>query len=164
MNPYFSIIIPAYNEEKYIEKTLLSLQNQSYSDYEAIVVLNGCTDSTEKVVKKFKKLNIRYVVRPEAQVSQARNYGAELAHGKVLIFLDADTQLLPDTLKRIKEEFTVEYAVATTLVLPDATALKFRLAMNFKNNYNRLKWYEGCSGILVTWKKILMLFMDIILY
>jgi glycosyltransferase involved in cell wall biosynthesis len=153
MHPYFSIIIPAYNEEKYVEKTLNSIQSQSFSDYEVIVVLNGCTDNTEKAVKKYKKLNLRYFVRPEPQVSRARNYGAELAKGKVLVFLDADTQLLPDTLKRIKEDFTIDYAVATTLVLPDVTDLKYKVAMNFKNNYNRMKLYEGCSGILITWKK-----------
>lgn len=157
MHPYFSIIVPAYNEEKYIEKTLSSIKNSSVQDFEIIIVLNGCTDDTEKKIKIFTKNNqqnsLKYFSLPEANVSKARNYGVEFAQGKVLIFLDADTQLLPDTLKRIKEDFTVEYAVATTLVLPDATNLKFRLAMNLKNSYNRTKLYQGCSGILITWKK-----------
>ena len=52
MAVFLSVIIPAYNEEKYIRKTLYSLQLQKFQDFEVIVVANGCTDGTESVVRK----------------------------------------------------------------------------------------------------------------
>lgn len=156
-----SIIIPAYNEEKYIEKTLHSIAQQRYRNYEVIIVMNGCTDGTEKTVEHFKnnikkkniKNKIKYFFLPHAHVSKARNYGAEEAQGEVLVFLDADTQLSPDSLRKISEQFTEDYSVATTKVLPDINSFKFRLAMRIKNGYNTTKLYEGCSGILICWKK-----------
>ena len=51
----FSIIIPANNEEKYIEKTINSIKEQSFKDYEIIVVANGCTDNTAEIVKNNQK-------------------------------------------------------------------------------------------------------------
>ena len=55
MDPKISIIIPAHNEENYIKKTLHSIKQQTYQNYEAIVVSNGCTDKTEEIVNKFCK-------------------------------------------------------------------------------------------------------------
>ena len=53
-----SVIIPAYNEEKYITKCLNSLIEQNYDDFEIIVVLNNCTDNTESIVNGFKNVKI----------------------------------------------------------------------------------------------------------
>ena len=55
-HPKISVIIPAHNEEKYIEKTLESLTKQDFADFETIVVANGCTDKTEEKVKKHQKI------------------------------------------------------------------------------------------------------------
>ena len=48
-----SVIIPAYNEEKYIEKTLKSIKKQNFKHYETIVVCNGCTDNTKDIAKRY---------------------------------------------------------------------------------------------------------------
>ena len=58
MNTTISIIIPAHNEQNYLEKTLESVTNQTYSEYEIIVVLNGCSDDSEKIVRKFRNVKL----------------------------------------------------------------------------------------------------------
>lgn len=148
--PLISIIIPAHNEEKYIEKTLESVQRQTFSDYEVVVVANGCTDRTKEIVRKFKDERINLVSLSIANVSRARNYGASKSSGEIFVFLDADTELEEDlVLEKIKEEFTEDYSIATTKVVPDSPEWKYKLAMQFKNIYNYWGIYHGCSGVLI---------------
>ena len=149
--PQLSIIIPAYNEEKYIEKTLQSISAQPFSDYEVIVVANGCTDKTEELLKDHHKNDrrIRYFSLPKANVSIARNAGAVNAQSEMLLFLDADTQLAPESLPYLHREFKNGLAVATTKARPDASSWKFWFALRIKNLYNSLQLYQGCSGALI---------------
>lgn len=153
MPPQISIIIPAYNEEKYIRKTLRSLKLQTNQNYEAIVVANGCTDKTEEIVKKRATEKLRLLSLPQANVSVARNAGALNAQGKILLFLDADTILEKDSLQKIYQQFTEEFSVATTKVNPDENKLKFKAAMLFKNFYHCTNLYQGCSGALICRKE-----------
>ncbi len=153
MKPVYSIIIPAHNEEKYLEKTIQSIRTQSFQDYELIIVTNGCIDKTEEIAKKHEGKKIRLLSLPKPNVSVARNAGALNAQGEMLIFLDADTQLAPDALQKIKEEFTQDYAVATTTVQPDLPEFSYRLALGFKNFYNSMNIYQGCSGVLICRRK-----------
>jgi glycosyltransferase involved in cell wall biosynthesis len=129
------------------------LKQQTNQDYEVIVVTNGCTDTTEETVKKRLGKNLRHFSMPKANVSRARNHGASKANGDILLFLDADTTLAKDSLQVIKKEFTSQYSVGTTKVLPDDTAVKFRIAMAFKNVHNRTGFYKGCSGALICRKE-----------
>ncbi|MBU0457331.1 MAG: glycosyltransferase [Nanoarchaeota archaeon] len=153
MPPKFSIIIPAHNEEEYIKKTLHSIKNQTYQNYETIVVTNGCTDKTEEIVKKRLNDKTKHLSLSKANVCIARNSGAFEAQGEIFLFLDADTTLEDDSLQKINEQFSSEYSVATTKVLPDSDNLKYRLAMKFKNLYNSTNIYNGCSGALICRKE-----------
>ncbi|MDP3989817.1 MAG: glycosyltransferase [archaeon] len=146
MSPYFSVIIPAHNEEGYIRETLHHLKEQTYQDFEVIVVTNGCTDKTEEIVKN---RDVNHFSLSQPNVSRARNYGANKAQGDVLLFLDADTTLAKDALQVMKTEFTEKYSVATTKVVPDKTELKFAIAMGWKNLNLSLGTYKGCSGALL---------------
>ena len=148
-----SIIIPANNEEDYIAKTLHSIRNQTYQDYETIVVSNGCTDKTEQIVEKKVNDKLRHFSISDANVSIARNYGAKQASGDTLLFLDADTLLNTDSLHKINVGFTSKHAVATTKVKPDENKAKYQFAMWFKNFYHRTNLYQGCSGALVCRKE-----------
>lgn len=125
-----SIIIPAHNEEKYIESTLKSIKNQPFKDYEIIVVCNGCIDFTYKIAKKYtnKVFNIK-----EANVSKARNYGASKAKYNKLIFLDADIQLTKNTLPIISKI----NCFGTCKALPDKNKLSHSIIMKIKNLINR---------------------------
>ena len=149
MAPYFSVIIPAHNEENYIRPTLHSLKSQTFQDFEVIVVANGCTDETEDIVKKRANERLRLLSLPKANVSVARNAGALNAQGKLLLFLDADTRLEDDALRMIKEQFQDNHAIATTKVLPDSAELKFRILMGLKNFDNQTKIFKGFSGTII---------------
>ena len=147
--PQISVIIPAHNEEKYLGKTLDSLRQQNFLDYETIIVCNGCTDQTENVAQKYNNQNTKITNLDEANVSLARNKGAELAVGEILVFLDADTLLENKALQTILNEFKENHTVATTKTRPDISKLKYNLALGLKNFYNQTGIYKGCSGVLI---------------
>ena len=149
--PDISIIIPAHNEENYIRKTLHSIKNQTYQNFEIIVVANGCTDKTEEIVRKRSNDKLKLFSMSQAHVSRARNYGADKAEGNFLLFLDADTSLDVNSLKKINQNFTEKHSVATTLVNPDNK--KFKFLMNLKNFHNKTGLYKGCSGVLICKKE-----------
>lgn len=153
MPPKISIIIPAHNEENYLRPTLFSIKNQTFQDYETILVANGCTDGTERIAIKRADDKLKLFSLPQANVSLARNKGAEMAQGEILLFLDADTLLDPETLQKINQQFNESCAIATTKVKPDEDKLKYRFLMAAKNFYNLTGIYTASSGALACRKK-----------
>jgi len=97
-----SVIIPARNEEKYIESCIRSVKLQDFSDYEIIVVDNGSTDKTVEIAKT---LGVRVVSEPKVGLHRAREKGREIARGDLLVYLNADMKILPLYLSRIFEHF-----------------------------------------------------------
>lgn len=101
--PKVSVIIPTHNREKYIERAVKSVLRQTYKDYELIVVDDGSTDKTKKIVKKYVKRHpkkVRYIYQDNRGPSAARNTGIRNAQGKYITFLDSDDEYLPKMLKR----------------------------------------------------------------
>lgn len=96
-----SIIIPVYNLEDYIATTLKSCREQSYSDFEVIIVDDGSTDSSSERIRPYlDDHRFRYFRQKNAGVSAARNKGIEESTGEFITFLDGDDTLAPDTLER----------------------------------------------------------------
>ena len=91
--PFVTIIIPAYNAEKYILKTLHSCLNQTYKNIEVVVVNDGSTDKTENKIRGIKNEKIRFFSGDNYGPSHARNIGIREAKGEWLVFLDADDWL-----------------------------------------------------------------------
>ncbi len=89
-----SVIIPVYNTEKYIEKCLRSLANQTTQDFEVVIVNDGSTDDSKLVIQKCIRdkiiNNLIYLEKENGGLSDARNYGVQHANGKYIIFLDSD--------------------------------------------------------------------------
>jgi len=83
-----SIIVPVYNAEKYIEKCLDSILNQTYKNIEVIVVNSGSTDNSEAIIKQYE--DIKYIQAGNNGVSVARNIGIESVTGDYFCFVDAD--------------------------------------------------------------------------
>ena len=112
-----SIIIPVYNIEKYIEKAILSVVNQTYPDFELLLVNDGSTDSSYEICKKWEKKDSRIQVinKENGGVSSARNLGMELAKGDYLFFLDGDDWIREDCLEKLMFHMTPE----TDLVISD---------------------------------------------
>lgn len=96
---FFSVIIPLYNKENFIENTIKSVLNQTFQDFEIIVVNDGSTDKSEEKLLQFKDLRIRYFSKENEGVSIARNFGIEKAQSDFITFLDADDYWYPNFLK-----------------------------------------------------------------
>ena len=102
--PYFSIIIPMYNRERFIARTIDSLINQDYDDYEIIVVDDGSTDKSADVVRKYSDLRIKLISHKlNRGVGPARNTGVDRARGIWVICFDSDDELLPGALSLISK-------------------------------------------------------------
>lgn len=99
--PKMTVIIPAYNSEKFISQTLDSLLSQTLDDLEIVVVNDGSTDSTKQIVEKYSKEHpfIKQFEQENAGVSAARNFGLENATGEYVVFLDADDYYSPSSLE-----------------------------------------------------------------
>lgn len=99
----YSIIIPIYNVEKYLEDCIKSVINQEYDNYELILIDDGSTDKSSIICDKFKKKYDNIIVRHKKNggVSSARNMGKLLANGDFIIFLDGDDQLKSNCLEKI---------------------------------------------------------------
>lgn len=96
--PKISIIIPLYNKEAEIERTILSVLHQNYRDFELVVVNDGSTDGSLNVINSISDVRVRVVSQENAGVSAARNRGIKEAKGDYVLLLDADDILLPDAL------------------------------------------------------------------
>jgi len=91
-NPKISVIIPVYNGERTLKQCLSSVLNQSYKNYEVIVVNNNSTDKTKEIVHNLKDSarRIEYVFAEKHSIGAARNEGVEIAEGDIIVFTDAD--------------------------------------------------------------------------
>lgn len=97
---FFSIIIPTYNRASFIVKTIQSIINQTYSNFEIIVVDDGSTDNTEEVVKSIKDERIKYHKKENSERGAARNFGAKKAKGGFITFVDSDDLVYNDYLEQ----------------------------------------------------------------
>ena len=115
-----SIIIPVFNREKLIVETLNSIQNQSYTNWECIIVDDGSTDSTENCIQTFveKDKRFAYYHRPITYIKGAnscRNYGFEVSSGEFINWFDSDDVMLPDCLEQRIKAFTptLDFVIAS---------------------------------------------------
>jgi len=101
---FFSIIIPSYNRAQRIEATISSILNQTFSDWELILVDDGSTDSTKEIIKSIKDDRIKYFYKENGERGAARDFGAQKANGKFLNFFDSDDLMLKDHLQKAFEK------------------------------------------------------------
>lgn len=92
MEKMISVVIPLYNKENQVAKTINSVLMQTYDNYEIIVVNDGSTDASDKVVESFNDPRIRIINQENSGVSLARNRGIIEARGEYIAFLDADDE------------------------------------------------------------------------
>lgn len=109
-NLIVSIIVPAYNEEKYLEECLVSIKNQAYSSIELVIVDDGSTDRTTEIAKKYADV---FVTQKHQGPGIARNKGAGMAKGSILVFIDADMYLDKNYIKDITDPIIKRIANAT---------------------------------------------------
>lgn len=90
MTPFFSVVIPLYNKEQFIENTLKSVINQTFKDFEIIIINDGSTDGSLKKLKLFKDERITVYNQKNSGLSSARNEGIKKTQADYIAFLDAD--------------------------------------------------------------------------
>jgi glycosyltransferase involved in cell wall biosynthesis len=123
--PTISVVIPARNEEGFVSAALSSVAQQDYpvDRLEAIVVDNGSTDQTSCVAVEFGDVHPALTVRVTAElvrgVGRAKNTGASIATGELLVFLDADSRMEPDLAWQVAQSYLRHHRVASIKVLAD---------------------------------------------
>ena len=122
-----TIIVPVYNDERYIGRCINSLINQKYSNLDILIINDGSTDNTEKICKVLsnKDKRIRVINKKNGGVSSARNMGIELAKGKYIFFIDSDD--------------TIDINAISTLVLnrkeKELVGISYRKCMRNQREY-----------------------------
>lgn len=95
-----SVIIPSYNSASYLAEAIQSVLDQTFSDFEIIIIDDGSTDHTPETVREFSDSRIHYIWQANKGISGARNTGIRAAQGTYVAFLDADDWFLPQKLAR----------------------------------------------------------------
>jgi teichuronic acid biosynthesis glycosyltransferase TuaG len=96
--PVVSVIIPAYNAQEFLARAIRSVERQTFTDFEIVVVDDGSTDATAEAAQAFSR--VRFFRRPHLGAAAARNRGLQEAGGDLVAFLDADDEWLPEKLAR----------------------------------------------------------------
>jgi glycosyltransferase involved in cell wall biosynthesis len=123
-----SVIVPALNEEKYINNVIKGLKAQSFRDFETIIVDGGSTDKTCEIAKE----SARIIVDKRKGIGRARNTGAKVAKGKILVFIDADTKPSKGLLKAYHDTFKSNSVVAATGPILPLEKTNKRIAVGYK--------------------------------
>ena len=134
-----SVIIPVYNSEKTIEKSLISIKNQTWSgDFEILIVNDGSTDKSAEIIQNYQQKNpeqnITLIHQENVGVSRARNAALKIAKGDFIAFLDSDDEWLPQ-----KTERQVQFLKDENLQIDFLTSLWNEKKVSFPysvNNHN----------------------------
>ena len=140
-----SVIIPTLNEEKYIPKLLDCIKEQTYTNFEIIVVDANSKDNTLKIAKKY---GCRIFLEPKNEVGHpgmARNIGAKNAKGEYLLFLDSDITFHKDFLKNIKSQLEQKKAVVAT-ARPCTKNVIFDGLNSLYLDFFSIWWYPRAPG------------------
>ena len=116
MKPEVSIILPSYNYENYIGKTIDSVLNQSYPNWELIIIDDGSMDNSLDVIKRYKDKRIHLFTQKNKGVSSTLNRGIRNSNCKYICFLDADDKYHPDKLDAQVEYMNSGFDIVTTQV------------------------------------------------
>ena len=162
-NPLVSVVVPVFNMEKHIEETLLSIQNQSYTFFEVLVIDDYSTDATKSIIEKFVKSDSRFTYIKTLQNSNKpavpRNIGLKHAKGKYVAFLDHDDIWFG---KKIERQIRVlenrpDLAMVHSHLWDFTERSKFRGLVLLPNPFRRLASHEllrkhnvvQCSSTLI---------------
>ena len=153
--PFFSVVIPVFNREKLIEKTLSSVLDQTFDDFEVIVVDDGSTDDTIQVLSRFSESilskSMTVLQQKNAGPGAARNAGIEGASGQYVAFLDSDDLWFPWTLETYKQVIdrthanfisgvAFDFSQPSELETIEARSLEFETFKDYLSAHHRAVW------------------------
>jgi len=152
MDKKVSVIIPAYNEEKNIQRVIEKYRSQNYPGLEIIVVANNSTDRTFEIAQQYADAVLD--IKENIGVCKARNEGAKIATGDIFIFSDADSFLSQEAVEKIVP-CILPFNVGTPLGRADNNKLTGQFFFFIKNWLHRLGIYKGIiDGVLICHKDI----------
>src|SRR5580692_1553381 len=107
-SPKVTVLMPAYNAGKYIGEAITSVLEQSFTDFELLIINDGSTDNTEKIIRSFKDSRIVLINQDNKGIAAALNAGLNMARANYIARFDADDICYPDRLK-IQYDFITTY-------------------------------------------------------
>lgn len=130
-NDLVSIIVPCYNQQNYIKDTLLSVINQTYQNWECIIVNDGSTDNSLDIILPFTEMDNRITVlnQDNQGLANSRNNGIKKSNGKYILALDSDDIISPTYIEEIISAFNFDSELKVVYTLAD------------RFGYYREKWY-----------------------
>jgi glycosyltransferase involved in cell wall biosynthesis len=152
--PLVSIIVPIYNMQEYLEQCLVSLQRQTYTNIEIILINDGSTDNSNLICEQFYKLDDRfqYYYQKNGGLSNARNNGIKKMNGEYAFFVDSDDWLELDTI-----EILLENAINSNTKVVQFTLKKYNSSSNNAEilDYNQSANYLLSINEFYAWNKII---------
>ena len=150
-NPTVSVIIPVYNAQEGIKQCLDSLLNQSFTDFEIILLNDGSTDNSLEVIKKYAADNdfIRVIDKENEGVAKTRNKGIQLANGKYIVFIDNDDFIDSDYLERFYNAIDQEQL---DIVLGGYKRVNQEMKTLFKQDLTQSEWSKYI--VVAPWARI----------
>ncbi len=153
--PLISVIVPVYNGSKHIGQCLDSLRASSYENYEIIVVDDASTDDTPKILENKKVTSLRLSER--SGPATARNHGAQIAKGEILLFIDSDILVKQDTISRVASDFTNNQGIVAVFGSYDDSPAPPDFLSQFRNLFHHFihqdsneeakTFWAGCGAV-----------------
>lgn len=164
MEPLYSLIVPAHNEEKTLLPTLEALAAQKTKiPYEIVVACNGCTDNTAGIAREFAQTQapgrVTVADTEQAGMSFGKNFGARNSNGRILVFIDADTLIPENALDAIAAAVAGKGEIIGTMAgRPDRGGLVVKACFLIANYVTRRNQVHAPGGVMVmqksVWEKI----------
>ena len=150
--PAVTVIIPTFNRAHFIGRAIQSVLNQTYHDFELIIVDDGSTDETEEIVQGFNDSRVSFIRHSRnSGAAAARNTGIKAARGKYIAFQDSDVEWLPQKLERQMEVFELDGRNRLGLVLCDIIAVSSKGERILKPRMHKLNYedllYPAAHGV-----------------
>jgi len=152
-----SVVIPLYNKSQWIEQTLMSVSNQTYSNWECIVIDDGSNDGSLEIVKKFTEENPgnwRVYSQLNSGQAVARNFGISIAQGKYIALLDADDIWLPSKLHKqtdyLIQNKEVDILFCSYVIFEESLKKSLRIVQFRDSRKMIMRWLQmlGFGGLI----------------
>lgn len=149
-NPLISIIMPTYNTKEFIERGINSVLNQTYENIELVVVNDGSTDGTRKLLEEISLKNSKVIVHHQENlgVSNARNKGLDLCSGKYVCFLDSDDWLSKDAIYFLYEQLEKKNNIISACTMSNAYIINNKIIVEQKKTKIETKYLLADEALL----------------
>jgi glycosyltransferase involved in cell wall biosynthesis len=152
--PKISVIMPAYNHERYVGEAIESVLNQSFKDFEFIIINDGSTDNTGKVITSYKDHRIKYFEQDNQDAYNAINKGVGFANGEYIALINSDDKYHPERLSTLVAEAEKHGAkfIVTSMWLIDSDSVVIENEMNAWHTWykNLLSVYQISGSLIET--------------